>query len=1231
MTTPSLVNLYIPKGKSIYRGGWDGKIEASATTPFIPEGISLWEFGTEKNPAGKAESDYRKRTDSDQEGDVSNATFVFVTTRVWEKNEDWITEKKAEGKWRDIRVIDGNMMVEWLSASAIVSQQLAGFIGVKITGSLESVEQFWENWSIGPKQQQLSPKLLLAGRKSEAVALTEQLQQPPAVIPVQASTREEALSFCAAVILSNEEYRERLLACTVITDNEDDFKLILHEPPSVIIPRFSSNSIIYTAITKNHHIILLLGGDEKRESENKIVLPKLGREEILEGLTELGLTEDQARSLSKETGRNISVIRRRLGFTGTQPEWSLPAHYMELLPALLAGKWNEDKEGDRMIIANLSGMSYDAYTEKLKKWLVHNDPPIINAGSHWRVVSALDAWTYLGQYLSKAQLEALADSFLFACGDIKPSLSLEPAQRYMASFYGKVSDFSHHIREGLTQSLILIALYGENYQLQLPHTPQIWVDQLVSRLYSKQDEDLWKSLDDILPLVAEASPSSFLNALELFLKQAPEKLQQIFEEAGGFISPSYYHTGMLWALEGLAWLPHYLPKSCFALLKLNELDPGIKIQNRPINSIYEILNPWMPQTFGSSVERKEIIRTIILREPSAGWNLCLVLLPSHSMVGHPTFQLRWRQYHLEQPEILTDNIYADFLSFLAEQLLSLSGHNIERLTTLLGRFDDLGLTDKQNLIRHIKDNAAKIDDSSQNMWAAIREVLHNQHLDYREDWFLPEPDKKQLKTLYNLFTPRSVTDASLWVFNDNWPHFPDGFGKVKDNGTAQEAFIKKKRIEMLKTIYQNNSFEIFEELTTKVNEPWIFGSVASMIRLKKSEEVQFAELSFSGDPKKAAAGRGFISQIHFSEGLKAISTLYEKLKKKNHTEEQLTGFLLCARSEFDLWQLIEEQSRDIQELYWKKCEGNFWDKDIVHQEFEIERLMAAKRYYTILHICSHNVENHRTELLTKTLEKIATEHVTDTERLDHHHLTRLMDELYKRPDADQTRLARLEWNYLELLTRGFNRSRPKLLYQEMSSTPGFFIDILCFLYQPDDEEMMEKEMVGLEPEFMRQRAKKAYQLLDNWDVVPGTIQPPEGRLILDGEALKEWVSEARRLGSERARLPKADLFIGKILGKFPEGEEPWPPEPIAGIVDDINTNEIKDNFRVSVMNKRSSSSRSPYAGGQRERNLAAYFQRLADGRRLKYPVTASILESIAASWIIRGKAEDNDALVNDLD
>ena len=59
-TGGSLIKVDFPGNDDAERPGWDGFIEASEGTPWVPAGRSGWEFGTNEAPKAKAEGDFKK-------------------------------------------------------------------------------------------------------------------------------------------------------------------------------------------------------------------------------------------------------------------------------------------------------------------------------------------------------------------------------------------------------------------------------------------------------------------------------------------------------------------------------------------------------------------------------------------------------------------------------------------------------------------------------------------------------------------------------------------------------------------------------------------------------------------------------------------------------------------------------------------------------------------------------------------------------------------------------------------------------------------------------------------------------------------------------------------------------------------------------------------------------------------------------------------------------------------
>jgi len=93
-------------GDLVQIGGWDGILEVEQSNPFIPNGISGWEFGTDKGVNNKANDDYEKRTADPNPLDQAKTTFVFVTSRLWKDKKSWVTTRQKENAWKDVKGIN---------------------------------------------------------------------------------------------------------------------------------------------------------------------------------------------------------------------------------------------------------------------------------------------------------------------------------------------------------------------------------------------------------------------------------------------------------------------------------------------------------------------------------------------------------------------------------------------------------------------------------------------------------------------------------------------------------------------------------------------------------------------------------------------------------------------------------------------------------------------------------------------------------------------------------------------------------------------------------------------------------------------------------------------------------------------------------------------------------------------------------------------------------------------
>ena len=215
----------------------------------------------------------------------------------------------------------------------------------------------------------------------------------------------------------------------------------------------------------------------------------------------------------------------------------------------------------------------------------------------------------------------------------------------------------------------------------------------------------------------------------------------------------------------------------------------------------------------------------------------------------------------------------------------------------------------------------------------------------------------------------------------------------------------------------------------------------------------------------------------------------------------------------------------------------------------------------------------------------------------------------------------MEWLYLPILDSYGTSRNPKNLEDELANNPAFFIDVLKWIYIPKDKEMLEDERKEISDEIVQNRAKQAYHLLHSWKKIPGM----KDDYSINAQELRQWIEKVRRFAKDVGRLDVADIEIGKMLAQYPENIPQWPQEIIFQIIEEINTESLKSNYSSALFNKRGSSTRGPFDGGDIEREKAKYFEKLADDFKNKYPNVSEIFKRLEIGYLADAKRMDEQA------
>lgn len=1222
-TAKDITSINFPAGEIIVYPGWDGVLEVTDGNEYIPQGFSVWEIGTNENIKKKAEEDYQKRKANPLTVNPSHTTFIFVTPRIWANKDKWCEEKKKENFWKDVRCYDAIILEQWLEQAPAVDAWLAQYLG-KYPEGIISLEDWWNEWSRSTNPP-LTSKLVLAGRDSQANEVRKWLSNPISEIVVQATTREESIAFLTAVIETlPESEREFYFSRSLVVKNPESFRQITVTGKNALLLVLQFEEIEGTSVALQKHYVYVPIAPDNKVTTEKIILPWLERDAFISALKEMGLSEEDAQKYSRDTGRSLTVLRRRLMKVRGQPKWAERDSVRDIIPALLAGQWDESKEADKGVISQLARESYDSYSRKISLWLHEPDAPILKIGSYWRLQSSIDAWFAVAPFLTEADLQQFKGVTLKVLKSINPALDLEPEKRWMSSVYGKEPAYSGTLREGLAQALILFAVFGDDTQLSVSTTAQTWVDNVVRELLHDADWKLWHSLSDVLPLIAEASPSSFLDAVESSLSQKQPPIMGMFSETDDAFTSSSAHSSLLWALEGLAWNPQILGRVTLILGKLARLDPGGRLSNRPANSLRTIFLLWLPHTCAPLEKRLEAIDTLIEQEPEIGYELLIALMPRSHDSCFPTHKPRWRQFSERTKNAITIAEHWKSIKAITERLLWHVGNDGRRWANILDNFSSLPFEERNKIIEKLSSCVDKISNGRSELWNKIRKILSHHRSFPDADWSLPEQELKKIEKIFQLLEPENIIERFCWLFDEDWPDLPEG---EKKDYKKTELLITEHRRKAVEAIKSEFGLEGLIKLVEQTKNPWLVGNSVSEIDITLEEEQKLFSLLENDDKNKVSFIQNYILRKSFNQGDEWICSIVEIARLQQWQTLKIINLFLSFPQNRFVWNLLESFDKDIQEGYWKQCAVRLFNLPEEDKAYALKQLLEVKRHFSAVETAALFAEEIPVKLITEILQKAATEKSMEEFHIQSYNVERLFEVLDKSPGIKEEDIARLEWLYLPILASVGSSRPPKMLHRELASNPELFAEVIKYIYKPKNEDKKD-DQESLPHELVQQRAHLAWELLHSWKTIPGSGEKGQ----IDYEKLKAWLGKARELCEKEDRKEVGDLHIGKVLAySISEEEGIWPPETVCKVIDEIQSDELDNGFRVEVYNKRGVVTKSPFEGGQQERVLAKQFRQYADRWITRYPRTASILIKIADGYENEARREDQEAERRDLE
>jgi hypothetical protein len=635
--TATTTQVAMPAGDSISAPGFDGELHSEVGNAWVPQGHSYWELSCQRDVGAKANLDYAKRVEQFDKSYRRTRTYVAVTGRKWPRKAKWLTEKLACQEWLSVRAYDADDLEQWLEQSPAVALAFGEELGLTGYG-VTSLFKHYQMWSSQCKPSILS-SAVLAGRAQHAQRILEGCravsdQSGTVSIPIKSDSVEEAVAFVEAALLTETALADRSVVVTDVAgwrfvERNTDIRVAIAARPELAEAPSTRDGLVLVIPYASGDMSRQFSGVAGRVDNPESPLDRADHTEFEQALQNIGIDKNDSRRLSAQCGRSWSVFRRQHATNPAirQPAWLDHQSSPALATVCLVGAWSSGKEGDKEAVARIAGRPYEELERDLRALERLDDSPILSIGTVWKAKSALELLFLFGPRITDTEFDRFFEEAERTLTVPAPELELEKDKRFAAAIYGKTRSISGLLLESFCDTLIKLAVRGlEVPELAARHIDSR-VDNLVHQLIGDADHIRWLSLASYLPALAEASPTTFLNAVEhsLDLPSSPVKRLLTETEASGTFGSRCWHAGLLWALESLAWAPQYLTRVSLILARLTEVSIAGNWANTPINSLHDFFRSWFPQT-GATIERRIAVLDVLVQEhPEAALQLLKAL------------------------------------------------------------------------------------------------------------------------------------------------------------------------------------------------------------------------------------------------------------------------------------------------------------------------------------------------------------------------------------------------------------------------------------------------------------------------------------------------------------------------------------------------------------------------------------------------------------------------------
>lgn len=893
----------------------------------------------------------------------------------------------------------------------------------------------------------------------------------------------------------------------------------------------------------------------------------------------------------------LTLIQNEPAYT----EWGQHLYAKDLALANLMGSWDEKNEADTRILSQMIGQDYTDWISKMQEVVNLPDSPVTVKNGQWRVVERRHLWDVLGSRIFDQTLDTLQALAVAVLTERDPSFDLSPDNRYAASLYGKVMRYSPVLRRGLAETLALLGNKSNVLVNCSRHKADLTAALAIRKIFDSADWMLWGSLNDLLPTLSEAAPDVFLGIVETALQGSPSPFDELFSQEGNGVFGRNYLTGLLWALEGLAWDETYLVRVCVILGELAMHDPGGKWINRPENSLITILLPWLPQTTATIEKRKVAVQTLSKECPTVAWKVILNLLPNQHQVSSGAHKPVWRQIIAENFEtpISRSDYWAQVDSY-AELATSFASSDMHKLCELVDHLHELPKAPRDQVLGILSSYAASEspEEVRKLLWTKLTKY-HSRRRRFHNSASIHDSELlSNVEAIAERLAPSSAFLLYQYLFTEDDFDLSD----VNGNWEEQSKQLGERRQKAVREVLAEGGIKSVTQFALAVESPRKVGHWLGTIATAEIDSVLLPTYLLIENGKLSWFMAGYVWSRQSHNGWPWI----DGLDRSSWSAAQLGRFLSWLPFTSATWERVAQWLPNEQSEYWSKTSANPYGA-VGDLSIAVDKLLEHGRPLEAVE-CIYRMINDKQPVsveqsVNALLQFLAT--LPALNSLDTYHIVEIIKMLQDRPEINPDDLHLVEWAYLPLLTQ-HEGVAPKYLENRLASDPEFFCEIIRLVYR---STKVDAEAVEF-PENRKAAAMNAWNLLNEWQTPPG-LQKDGG---FDELKFLNWLQRTKEICTESGHLEIGLQEVGKVLIYCPSDVNGlWINSVVADALNKQDAEHMRMGFHLGIFNSRGVHTIDPTGAPEREL-VAQYLKKAEDVENAGYFRFALTLKGLAETY-----------------